>query len=254
MHPPTRRDRGRGSDADRLRRRASAFRPLTAEAGVMATTTATAGRDVTAELAYLTRALKAPALREVRGPAGRAGPGRGLDPRGVPGRLPATRGRRPRLPRRRGPDPGRPVPGPQEPGGVRLRPRPRPETRPDRPPRHPGLRHRQRERDLPRPARHRQDPPRHRARDPRLPSRAPGAVRHRQPMGRPARRRPHGRPAASRAGPARPLPAARDRPMPTPRLCRGGGRGRFAGTASRGSGCRHSYRLSRNARVLSAGR
>ena len=42
-----------------------------------------------------------------------------------------------------------------------------------------GLHHRQGERGLPRPARHRQDPPRHRAGDPRLPSRAPGAVRHR---------------------------------------------------------------------------
>ena len=65
----------------------------------------------------------------VGAPAGRAGPGRVLDPRGVPGRLPATRGRRPGVPRRRGPDPRRPVPGPQDPGGVRLRPRPRPQTR-----------------------------------------------------------------------------------------------------------------------------
>ena len=96
--------------------------------------------------------------------AGRTGPGRVLDPRGVPRRLPATRGLRPGVPRRRRPDPGRPVPRPQEPGGVRLRPRPRPQTRPDRPPRHPGLRHRQGERAAPRTARHRQDPPRHRAR------------------------------------------------------------------------------------------
>ena len=42
--------------------------------------------------------------------------------------MPATRGRRPRVPRRRRPHPRRPVPGPQVAGGVRLRPRPRPET------------------------------------------------------------------------------------------------------------------------------
>ena len=122
-----------------------------------------------------------------------------LDPRGVPGRLPATRGRRPRVPRRRGPHPRRPVPGPQEPGGVRLRPPPRPETRPHRPPGHPGLRHRQGERGVPRPARHRQDPPGHRPGDPGLPGRPPGRVRHRRRMGRPPRRRPHRRPAARRA-------------------------------------------------------
>jgi DNA replication protein DnaC len=34
---------------------------------VMATTTSTAARDVTAELVYLTRALKAPALRDAAG-------------------------------------------------------------------------------------------------------------------------------------------------------------------------------------------
>ena len=44
----------------------------------------------------------------------------------------------------------------------------------DRPPGHPGLRHRQRERGVPRTARHRQNPPRDRAGDPRLPSRPPG--------------------------------------------------------------------------------
>ena len=88
-----------------------------------------AARDLAAELAFLTRALKAPDPARVGGPAGRAGPGRVLDPRGVPGRLPATRGRRPRVPRRRGPHPRRPLPGPQEPGGVRLRPRPRPQAR-----------------------------------------------------------------------------------------------------------------------------
>ena len=148
----------------------------------------------------------------VGGPAGRTGPRRELDARGVPGRLPATRGRRPRIPRRRRPHPRRPVPGPQEPGGVRLRPRPRPRNATT-------IAHlgtldfvtATRERGLPRPTRHRQDPPRHRAGDPGLPGRPPGAVRHRRRMGRPARRRPPRRPAASRAGPARPLPAARHR-------------------------------------------
>ena len=40
--------------------------------------------------------------------------------------------------------------------------------------------------------------------DPGLPGRAPGAVRHRRPMGRPARRRPPHRPAPSRTHPTRP--------------------------------------------------
>ena len=53
----------------------------------------------------------------------------------------------------------------------------------------------QRERGVPRPARHRQNAPRDRPGDPGLPGRAPGAVRHRRRMGRPARRRPPRRPA-----------------------------------------------------------
>jgi hypothetical protein len=45
--------------------------------GLMTTKTTKASRDVTAEIAYLTRALKAPpTLRGVGGPVGRAGPGR----------------------------------------------------------------------------------------------------------------------------------------------------------------------------------
>ena len=70
------------------------------------------------------------------------------------------------------------------------------------------LRHRPRERRLPRTARHRQDPPGHRPGHPRLPRRAPGPVRHRLRMGRPARHRPPRRTAAGRATPAGPLPAA----------------------------------------------
>ena len=43
------------------------------------------------------------------------------------------------------------------------------------------------------------------------PSRTPGPVQHRRPMGHPARRRPPRRTAASRAHPAGPLPADRGR-------------------------------------------
>src|SRR6478752_727040 len=71
-------------------------------------------------------------------PAGRPGPQRELDARGVPGRVPATRGRRTGEPRRRGPDPLRPVPGPQVVGRVRLRVCPRPETGRDRAPGRPS--------------------------------------------------------------------------------------------------------------------
>ena len=67
---------------------------------------------------------------------------------------------------------------------------PRTETRADRPPGDVGLRHRQRQRRVPRPARDRQNPPRDRAGDPGLPGRAPGRVRDRQRVGRPARYRP----------------------------------------------------------------
>ncbi len=40
--------------------------------------TARSGKDVAADLAFLTRALKAPALRDSAGPARRAGAGRGV--------------------------------------------------------------------------------------------------------------------------------------------------------------------------------
>ena len=66
---------------------------------------------------------------------------------------------------------------------------------------------RPRQRGLSRPAGHGQDDAGHRAGHPRLPGRAPGPVRHRRRMGRPARRRPPRRAAASRTHPARPLPA-----------------------------------------------
>jgi len=51
-----------------------------------------------------------------------------------------------------------------------------------------------------------EDAPGHRVGDPGLPARTPGAVQHRSPMGHPARRRPPRRRAASRAHPAGSLP------------------------------------------------
>ena len=51
-------------------------------------------RDVAAEVAFLTRAFKAPTLRESVGPAGRTSPVGVVVARGVPRRLPATRGLR----------------------------------------------------------------------------------------------------------------------------------------------------------------
>jgi hypothetical protein len=46
----------------------------------MAAATTKATRDLTAELAFLTRALKAPTLRQSVARLGRAGPRRGLEP------------------------------------------------------------------------------------------------------------------------------------------------------------------------------
>ena len=155
------------------------------------TGTKTAGRDVTAEIAYLTRALKAPTLRESAGRLAERARAESWtheeylaaclqrevaarDAHGGEGRIRAAR-----FPARKSIeefdfDHAR---GLKRDLIAHLG--------------HLGLRRRQRERDLPRPTRHRQNPSGDRARDPRLPSRAPGAVRHRQPMGRPARRRPH---------------------------------------------------------------
>ena len=59
------------------------------------------------------------------------------------------------------------------------------------------------------PPRNRQDPPGDRPGNPRLPGRAPGRIRHRRRLGRPARRSPPLRAAPGRAHPSRPLPAAR---------------------------------------------
>ena len=53
--------------------------PSDRRGGVMAAAK-TASRDVTAELAFLTRALKAPDTARVGAPAGRAGPRRVVDP------------------------------------------------------------------------------------------------------------------------------------------------------------------------------
>jgi hypothetical protein len=148
----------------------------------MVTGTKTA-RDVTAEIAYLTRALKAPTLRESAGRLAERARAESWsheeylaaclqrevaarDAHGGEGRIRAAR-----FPARKSIE------------GVRLRSCPRTETRPDRPPRHAGLHRRQGECDLPRPTRHRQNPFGYRASDPRLPSRSPSTVRHRQPMG-----------------------------------------------------------------------
>ena len=128
----------------------------------MAATTTKTARDLTAELAFLTRALKAPTLREsVARLAERARAESwtheeflaaclqrevaAREAHGGEGRIRAAR-----------------FPARKSAGGVRLRPRPRPQARAGRPPGHPGLRHRQGERGLPRPARDRQDPPGHR--------------------------------------------------------------------------------------------
>ena len=122
---------GRAALPGRLRHRARP-RPRR-RGGVMAThRTATAdrrARDLAAEVAFLTRALKAPTLREAVARLAERARAESWTPRGVPGRLPATRGLRPGVPRRRGPHPGRPVPRPEVPGGVRLRPRPRAQAR-----------------------------------------------------------------------------------------------------------------------------
>jgi hypothetical protein len=73
---------------------------------------------------------------------------------------------------------------------VRLRTRPRPQTRPDRASGHRGLRRRERERRLPRPTRHRLDPPCDRAGHPGLQGPPPQSDRHRVGVGGPARRGP----------------------------------------------------------------
>src|SRR4051794_593168 len=102
--------------------------------------TSSAGRDLTGEVAFLTRALKAPTLREaVPRLADRARAESwsheeflvaclqrevaARESHGGEGRIRAAR-----------------FPGKEVPGGVRLRPRPRPETGSDRAPGHPGLR------------------------------------------------------------------------------------------------------------------
>lgn len=56
----------------------------------MPTTKATQRRDVSTEIAYLTRALKAPTLRESVSRLADQRPRRELEPRRIPGRLPAA--------------------------------------------------------------------------------------------------------------------------------------------------------------------
>ena len=130
---------------------------------------------MTAELAFLTRALKAPTLRRPfpgwpNAPAASPGRTRSSSPRACNGRSPRGSPTAARV--------GSAPPGsrPERPRGVRLRPRPRSQTRSSRPPRDPGFHRRQAERGVPRTTRHRQDPFGHRHRDPRVPSRAPAGL------------------------------------------------------------------------------
>jgi hypothetical protein len=116
-----------------------------------ATRTAKPTRDVTAEIAFLTRALKAPTLRESVARLADRARAESWTHEEFLAACPATRRSPPGSPTAVKAGSGGPVPGPQIPGGVRLRPRPRPQTRHHRPPGHPGLRHRQGERGLPRP-------------------------------------------------------------------------------------------------------
>ena len=169
----------RDPGAGRLRRRARAGRGR----GVMAAKTA--ARDTTAEIAFLTRALKAPTLREsVPRLAERARAESwtheeflaaclqrevaARESHGGEGRIRAAR-----FPARKSLeefdfDHARGL----QAGG-------------DRAPGHPRLRRRQGERGVPRPARHRQDPPGHRPGHPRLPGRAPGRCSLPPPNGSP---------------------------------------------------------------------
>src|SRR5215470_16264150 len=99
-------------------------------------------RDLGAEVAFLTRALKAPTLRESVARLAERALGENWtheeflvaclqrevsarESHGGAGRIRAAQ-----------------VPRPQEPGGVRFRARPGPQARRHRPPGHPGLRHR----------------------------------------------------------------------------------------------------------------
>ncbi len=164
---------------------------------------------MTAELAFLTRALKAPTLREAVDRLAERARAESWTHEEFLAACLQREVVRPGVPRRRRPDPRRPVPGPQS------RWRTSTSTTPAACKRdliaHLGTLDFVTAKEnvvLPRPARHRQDPPRHRARDPRLPGRAPGPVRDRLRMGRPPRRRPPRRPPARRTAPPRPLPAA----------------------------------------------
>src|SRR3989440_7012332 len=101
----------------------------------MPTATKTAKRDLAAEVAYLTRALKAPTLREsVARLAERARTESWTHEEFLVACLQREVSRA-GVARWGGPHPGGSVPGAKVVGGVRLRPRPRPQTRHHRPPR-----------------------------------------------------------------------------------------------------------------------
>jgi hypothetical protein len=85
----------------------------------MVTGTKTA-RDVSAEIVYLTRALKAPTLRESAGRLAERARSESWTHEEYLAACLQREGRRPGRPRRRRPHPGRPVPGPQKHRRVRL--------------------------------------------------------------------------------------------------------------------------------------
>src|SRR5438876_6780408 len=95
-----------------------------------------------------------------------------------------------------------PLPRPQNAGGVRLQLPTLGAEDTRAPPRPARLPHRQRQRRPLGPARHRQDAPRDRARHPRLPGRPTRRLRDRDRVGRPPRRHTTTRPARRRAAQA----------------------------------------------------
>ena len=149
----------------------------------------TPARDLAAELAFCSRALKAPTLREAVGrlaerARARAGATRSSSlacrhersPLGSP--TVGSRIRSARFPARKSlEDFDFDHPGAQ--------------ARHHRPPRDARLRRRQGQRRVPRPTGDRQDPSGHGSGDPGLSGRAPGGLRHRGRVGGPPRRGPH---------------------------------------------------------------
>ena len=161
----------------------------------------------TSELAHLFRAAQSAGRGAGTAGTRRACPRRGLELRAVRRDPARNRGHRPRQPRRRGPDQGRPLPRPQDPGGVRLHLPTLGEEDRGRAPRTARLPPRPRQRRScsarPAPAR---PTSRSRSGDPCLPRRPTRPVRDRDRMGRPARRGETPGQPRGRAAPARFIP------------------------------------------------